>query len=515
MTNRYPPPPPDEPVIGGGYAPRTAFPGNDEPVIGAGLAPYAPPVSPEWADEYDTEDAEYDEYGYDPDGYMYPEEAPRSPLVYVGIGALVVLLFAAVIGAFAIFGNGGNGDEGAAGFNVRIDAPLSGETVEVGAETEIAIQASSNEALVRAELLVDGSVADAQDVAEPAAGVVTRLTFRYTFTERGERTISVRVISESGASKDSPEVTVVVVEPITNAPVEIEGDVLAAVNARTGPGDQYPAVGSLRAGETVTIRGKSRDLEWLLVDSSAGDGLWVRKNSINPHEALALVPVREPTATPAPTATDEPSPSPSETATPDASLPDLLPAGAVLVEGGSKLQITVLNNGGSRYGGGLVVSVSGMTGGTLTQAFSVDIPANGSTSVLLDVPAISEQKVARVTVDPDNAVKEGAEDNNAANFTVNPLEEEPELTLSYLVSGGAVTAEVGNSGGDLDSSALEVCVTVKDDQGAQSSKCVSDSRSLAGGQTTSFTITNPPSGTGLLTLSVDGVQVASTSIRLD
>lgn len=515
MTNRYPPPPPDEPVIGGGYAPRTALPGNDEPVIGAGPAPYAPPAAPEWADEYDTEDSEYDEYGYDQDGYMYPEEPPRSPLIYVGIGALVVLLFAAVIGAFAIFGNGGDGDDAAAGFNVRIDAPIGGETVEVGAETEIAAQASSNEALVRAELLVDGSVADSQDVAEPAAGVVTRLTFRYTFTERGERTISVRVISESGASKDSPGVKVLVVEPITNAPVEIEGDVLAAVNARTGPGDQYPAVGSLRAGETVTIRGKSRDLEWLLVDSTAGDGLWVRKNSINPHEALALVPVREPTATPAPSATNEPSPSPSETATPDGSLPDLLPAGAVLVEGGGKLQVTVLNNSGNKYAGGLVVSVSGITGGSLTQAFSVDIPANGSAAVLLDVPAISEQKVARVTVDPDNAVKEGAEDNNAANFTVNPLKKEPKLSVSYTVGGGAVTAEVGNSGGDLEPSDLEVCVTVKDDEGAQSSKCVSDTRALAGGQTTSFTISSPPRGTGLLTLSVAGVPTASTSIKID
>jgi hypothetical protein len=60
MSNRYPPPPPDEPIIGGGYAPRDVYEADDEPVIGATSAPAtARPgtigAGAEWDDGYDDD----------------------------------------------------------------------------------------------------------------------------------------------------------------------------------------------------------------------------------------------------------------------------------------------------------------------------------------------------------------------------------------------------------------------------------------------------------------------------
>ncbi|MGK2964983.1 MAG: hypothetical protein ACSLFM_05195, partial [Tepidiformaceae bacterium] len=141
----------------------------------------------------------------------------------------------------------------------------------------------------------------------------------------------------------------------------------------------------------------------------------------------------------------------------------------------------------------------------------VSIPANGSTSVNLDVPPIDEQKSARVTVDPDDAIDEGAEDNNSVTFTVNPLEEEPNIVIGTVaVGGGSLTVTVLNNGGDMDSSVVTVRFSVTD--GGQTTTAeTSGTVALAKNQEQTFTIANAPSGTGVVTVLVDGVQVASTN----
>jgi len=78
------------------------------------------------------------------------------------------------------------------------------------------------------------------------------------------------------------------------------------VNVRTGPGTNYPAIGSLFAGTSLDVIGRSPDGVWWVVNLSGRQG-WVSGNVTRvegPCGSLAVI-VPPPSPTPAPTATPE------------------------------------------------------------------------------------------------------------------------------------------------------------------------------------------------------------------
>ncbi len=515
MTGRYRDEPPDEPIIGGTHFTTTAYRDlDDEPVIGAPY-PAVPAVEP-YQDEWSPDEVEegYEEEYYDDEydsGDYGRAVHPRSlSYLVIGVGVLVVLGLGAL--AFALFQDG-NGEEEGPALEVRIDAPQANQRVEVGKALDVVAQASSNEGVTSFELFADDVRADQFTVANPNPGALERATLQHIFTTRGDHQLFVRVISKSGAIKDSDRITVVATEQIGDLPSSIKGRLVAAANARTGPGENFPGVGPLASGEDVTIKGKTRNGEWLLVDSSAGQDVWVRRTAVDFPDSLALVPVKEPTVTPRPAATSTPTPQASTTPTPDKSLPDYLPAGAALIEGGAKLRVTVQNTGGGDYSGALVVSVSGVGPGTETQAFNVTLTGKGGTaSVDFAInPAATSQKVAKVTVDVGDAVKEAAEDNNIANFTVSPPVEQPNIVItSAVVQGNNVQVTIRNNGGPLASSEVTVRVSVGSNANSQTQMLA-----LANGQTAPpFTVAKPGSGQGTVQVLVGTQVVASQPITI-
>jgi subtilase family serine protease len=221
------------------------------------------------------------------------------------------------------------------------------------------------------------------------------------------------------------------------------------------------------------------------------------------------VPVKDPTPVPQPTATNTPVPSPSPTAspTPDSKAPDFFVGGATLTDGGSTLHVTVGNQSTSSYTGALIVSAAGVTPGTLTLVFNVNIPANGSATVDFDItPAVTTEKTVVVKVDPDNAIKELHEDNNNASFPLKPAVESPKIVLSNIdPSGAAIAVSIKNNGGALTAANVTVRVTIGGSASEQTK-----SISLSKGQDSSFTVTKPGSGAGAtVQVLIDGTVVAT------
>ena len=89
-----------------------------------------------------------------------------------------------------------------------------------------------------------------------------------------------------------------------------EPSVTATVDTpvRSGPGDLYPAVGSLLAGQTVEVVGKSADLQWWAIRFIAAPGRvgWLRADQVTAANTDA-VPIMQ--APPLPTATATPAPT--------------------------------------------------------------------------------------------------------------------------------------------------------------------------------------------------------------
>ena len=425
MSDRYGSYPPDEPIIGGPTPPASASGSavGYEPVVGD-PAEYGDEEA--WDDEayVDDEYAEdYDEYGYadeyyadeyDEGYYVDDEPATRQPLFYVFIAAAVLVGVAAVFLLFS-FVRGGNGDDApVADFRVSVESPRNGDRIEVGAEAVVTVSAAATEEITRFELYVDGELVTGVDATPPATGDIYHATLKTTFNQKGEHELWVRVISVSGASKDSDKVRVVVVEDIGERPVRIKGRVLATVTMRTGPGDDFEAAGTLQAGREVDVIGRTRNGEWLLVD--VGGGNWVPRSAIELLDSIELVPVREPTPTPVPTPTPEPSPTP----TPEPDMPDFAPTDAFLV-GNNLLRVTIANRSGAAYEGILVVSATGVGADPPSIAVNVSMPGYSSITVdfTLD-PPLTREATVNVKVDPDNAVPETVEDNNSVTFVLQP-----------------------------------------------------------------------------------------------
>lgn len=103
--------------------------------------------------------------------------------------------------------------------------------------------------------------------------------------------------------------------PIGNLTVSSEA------NLRSGPGTEYPVVGTLPAGETMPVFAKTEDSGWLQVDS-AGQ-VWVATSLVKTDVEISEVPVTNiipllPTDTPPQTSTPSPTSTPTNTPTPTA-----------------------------------------------------------------------------------------------------------------------------------------------------------------------------------------------------
>ena len=527
--------PEDEPVIGGGYAPPAPLPPPQRPVyIGAPAPGYEeePTIGfqqaytePAYGDEY-AEDEYGDEYYEEEDEYYYDDgydsEPPaRQPLFYVFIalaalvGGIVIFLLFSLVNNNGGDGNGGTGDTK---FAVSIDSPPKDKRIEIGKTEDVIVQASATEPIVRFELYVGDKLTDTVQVTETPADNKYHAVMRLALTSKGNYDIFVKVVATSGATRDSSKVRVIAIEPVGERPQTIKGKVVADTTLRSGPGDTFPEAGNLRAGQDVTIKGKSRNLEWLLIEAAQGER-WVKRNAVDPLDSLDLVAFRDVTPTPAPTReptnTQIPSPSPSTTGTPttNPNAPDFVPTNALLIDGGSVLRVTVQNASNAAYNGPLVIGVSGDVPGSEIVVDANLAAGGGTATVDFDVnpPITSQGKRAVVSVDPKNAVKELREDNNGATFVLQPPEEAPNIViLAPTVNPGSVAVTIRNDGGALAATTVTVRLTL-----GSASNTVNQNLALAKGQTANFTVTRPEgSGPAKIDVLVNGQVLASADVTI-
>ncbi len=509
MTNQNPPYPPDEPIIGAAsFPPPPPARPTAQPYIGAEDDGYDDGVAEE--DEWD------DEYGYDDDGGYYGDydDVPaRQPMFYVFIGMAVLLGVAFVALLFSLVNSGGDDGDPKVNpaFNVQIDQPLNNEVVPTGKQLDVIAVASSNEAVTRFELFIDDQPV-AQGQPGPADGTVYRATLKWQFDRSGTHKMFVRVTSASGATADSTKVNLRVIEPIGDKPAVIKGKAITTTNVRLGPGEQFESIGRLNDGEEVRILARSRNTDWLYIEFQ-NDG-WVKRAAIEAEDSLEFLPVKDVTPTPAPsTNTPQPSatPSVSPSATVVANAPDFAPTGAVLIDGGTKLRVTVANLSLNNYSGSLVVSVGGVAAGTLEQAFPVNLVANSSATVDFDLdPPVTVQKTAVIRVDPQNAIKEAKEDNNEASIGLSPPVEQPQLTLAIVAGAQALEITISNAGGALATTDATIEVTL----GNQSTSVKTPLAINKGGN--QKVSVSKPSGQGEATIKVivGGQTLASTKFQI-
>lgn len=522
MSDRYDSYPDDEPVIGATYPPPPPPPAGDV-YIGA-ASPGAYPADEDWdaEDGYDDEyDDEYDEYEESYYGAYDDVPPARQPLFYVFValaalvgGIVVFLLFSVVNGG----GDGGGGNGGNARFDVQVDSPPKDKRIYIGEPEDVAVQATATEAIVRFELFVGDRSVDSVDVSETPSDNRYIATLRLLLEQTGTYEIFVRVTSSSGATKDSSKVRVYGVESVGERPQSIKGRAVADTTLRAGPGEDFTEVGTLKAGAEVTIVGKSRSLEWLLVEAGGQEPRWARRSAIDPLDTLDLVQIRDVTPTPAPTATDtpepSPSPSPSVSPSPGPNAPDFVPTNAVLIGGGSQLRVTLSNVSNNAYNGPIVVAVGG--GDVPQQELVIDasMEANGGTAVAefdVDPPITTQGKRAVVTVDPMDAVRELREDNNVAAFVLLPPQESPEIVIvSATVAGNQISVTIRNNGGALSATAITVRVS-------QGSQTISNAATLAlaKDQSSTIQVTSPgTAGTALVEVLIAGQVQDSQEIQL-
>lgn len=109
----------------------------------------------------------------------------------------------------------------------------------------------------------------------------------------------------------------------------------ATLNVRSGPGTAFANVGSLEAGEALSVLGQSDNCTWLKIRSDQGLEGWVAATigdtvytSLNlPCNAVPVLVVPSPTSPPQPTPTSAPQPTPTS---PPVAQPTAPPAAANL-----------------------------------------------------------------------------------------------------------------------------------------------------------------------------------------
>jgi uncharacterized protein YraI len=93
------------------------------------------------------------------------------------------------------------------------------------------------------------------------------------------------------------------------------------VNLRSGPGTNYPLVGSTNAGETYAIQDRNSDGSWFEICCIAGKSAWVAASVVTTVGDMASVQLAQliPTPPPSPTPAPVPTAAPKPTSAPPAS----------------------------------------------------------------------------------------------------------------------------------------------------------------------------------------------------
>ncbi|KAA0239291.1 hypothetical protein EDM76_03545, partial [bacterium] len=117
----------------------------------------------------------------------------------------------------------------------------------------------------------------------------------------------------------------------------------------------------------------------------------------------------------------------------------------------------------------------------------------------------------QVKVDPDNAIKEANEDNNAASFGLQPPLEQPEIVITGAqVTPGGINVTIKNNGGTLTSSTVTVRIKVGNAETAQTQELA-----LAKNQSVTFAnIARPGTGAATIEVSVGGQVMASAGLTI-
>ena len=85
----------------------------------------------------------------------------------------------------------------------------------------------------------------------------------------------------------APLATVTLLEGAPQGVVLVE-----RINARSGPGTQFPVVGVLPAGARLSLQGRSADSAWLLVCCVNGQPAWVAQFLMQPDGAIEELPIQ-------------------------------------------------------------------------------------------------------------------------------------------------------------------------------------------------------------------------------
>lgn len=252
-------------------------------------------------------------------------------------------------------------------------------------------------------------------------------------------------------------------KPETNLTSEdgVSGEVIATINVRSGPGEGYTILGTIRNGTRVEVVGRTEEEEWLQVIYPPQSSLhgWVDAAFLDLEgdpstlavatvEALPLpevptepayVAVATPTAEETPTAeagpTEEATPSPTAvfSPTPEAELPDLvIGIPTWLVD--DTVVITVVNQGrGAMENQRLDVGMFDSQGQTLlhyTSAGVQSLAPGSSIDVNTGFTCTVEQQEVLVVVDVDGRIDETDNTNNQMLVTVRACFRAPMPTLT-------------------------------------------------------------------------------------
>lgn len=112
----------------------------------------------------------------------------------------------------------------------------------------------------------------------------------YTATPTGAAP-AISASTATPTATPAPLATVTLIEGAPQAVVLVE-----RINARAGPGTQFPVVGVLPAGARLSLQGRTEDSTWLLICCVNGQPAWLATFLIQPEGAIEELPIQ-----PAPT----------------------------------------------------------------------------------------------------------------------------------------------------------------------------------------------------------------------
>lgn len=147
---------------------------------------------------------------------------------------------------------------------------------------------------------------------EPAVG-----TLSITFAAPEEESVAITQTSAiTGTTSATSTLPVDTAPPTTAVPAGDAPTTNAVSNLRSGPGTEYPIVGSANAGDALDIVGQNSDGTWLALANST----WIATFLVN--NVPADLPVVVPSAPPPTTDTTTPDGTAPDTSTPDTTIPD-------------------------------------------------------------------------------------------------------------------------------------------------------------------------------------------------